>query len=182
MNKPNGYDESEAKVGGDFPSPQAGGYVAKAIGAETKISSNGNEMLVVTVDIAEGEFKDHFTKLSEKFDKSIYPTIYQLTQGDHVSYFKGLISAFEHSNPNFKFNFDEKTLIGKRIGVNLREEEYLNKDNELKSILKVAYFCSAEEARAGLPVLDKKLLSGKKPSKQATVDSVPSPKDDDLPF
>ena len=159
MNKPNGYDEAEAKVGGgDFPQPPAGGYVAKIVTAEIKKSARGNEMLVIGVDIADGEFKDHWTKLAEKFDKPFYPSIFQLTEGDHVSYFKGLISAIEQSNSGFKFNFNEQDLIGKRLGVNLREEEYLNKEKEVKTSLKVAYFTTAQEAKAGLPPLAPKKL------------------------
>ncbi len=185
MQKPQGYDEAEAKVGGgDFPTPDAGGYVAKIVSAETKKSAKGNEMLVLSVDIAEGEFKDHYTKLSEKFEKSTYPNIYQLTEGEHVNYFKGLIAAIEHSNNGFKFNFDEKTLIGKRLGINLREEEYLNKDKEVKTIMKVAYFCSAEEARAGLPALKPKTLNGGQTQSKQVSQTAPTAGSDpsDLPF
>lgn len=168
MQKPNGYDDAEAKSGGaDFPTLAAGGYVAKIVTAETKRSKNGNEMLVLAVDIAEGDDKDFYSKLSERLNKPAYPNIYQLTEGDHVSYFKGLIAAVEHSNAGFKFNFDEQKLVGKRLGINLREEDYLNKEGEVKSILKVAYFCSVEDVRAGLQVLPKKTLAGGKPKATA---------------
>ncbi len=183
MEKPQGYDEAEAKVsGGEFPQPTAGGYVAKIVSAVFGDSKKGNKMLTVGLDIAEGDFKDHYTKLSEKFDNDAYLKIYQLTDGDHVNYFKGLINAIEHSNNGYKFNFDETTLIGKKIGVNLREEEYLNKDNVLKTILKVAYHCSAEEARAGLAPLPIKQLKGVGAKLPTTTFNQDVPSSDGLPF
>lgn len=183
MEKPQGYDEAEAKTaGGDFPQPTAGGYVAKIVSALFGESKKGNKkMLTIGLDIAEGDFKDHYTQLSEKFDKDAYLKIYQLTEGDNVNYFKGLIAAIEHSNQGFKFDFDEKKLIGKKLGINLREEEYLNKDNVIKTIMKVAYHCSAEEARAGLTPLPLKQLKGVGAKPQTTFNQdVPS--SDGLPF
>lgn len=183
MEKPQGYDEAEAKTaGGDFAQPTAGGYVAKIVSAVFGVSKTQKKMLTIGLDIAEGEFKDHYTQLSEKFDKDAYLKIYQLTEGDNVNYFKGLVSAIEHSNQGFKFDFDEKKLIGKKLGVNLREEEYLNKDNVIKTILKVAYHCSADEARAGLAPLAIKQLKGVGAKPQTTSHSKDVPKDDDLPF
>lgn len=181
MQKPNEYDGAEAKQGGtDFPKPQAGGYVAKIIKAEEKKSSKGNQMLVLALDISEGEFVGHFAKLTEHFKKDCYIQIFQLTEGDHVSYFKGLIKAIEHSNTGFIFDFDEQKLVGKRIGINLREEEYQNDANEIKTSLKVGFYCSVDDVRKGLPVLAKKLLSGKKP--QAVVANNGVPEDSGLPF
>ena len=185
MNKPTGYDETEAKVGGgEFPQPTAGGYVAKIVTAEIKTSQKGKEMLVLGIDIAEGEFKDHWTKLKEKFENAFYPSIFQLTEGEHTGYFKGLISAIEKSNSGYQWNWNEGTLIGKRLGVNLREEEYKNKNGEVKTSLKVAYFTTAQEAKAGLkPLEPKKLTSSGAPASDfpAHTDN-DAPKDDGLPF
>lgn len=182
MQKPNEYDNVEAKVGGgDFPQPTAGGYVVKIVSAEEKLSKNGKNMLVIGVDIAEGEFAGHYAELSEKFNNDAHPKMYQLTEGDHVSYFKGLVTAIEHSNNGFKFDFDEKKLIGKRLGVNLREEEYKNKDGQIKTILKIAYACSVEDARNGLKVLPVKPYVDKGSAPVATVPTT-APQDSDLPF
>lgn len=40
------------------------------------------------------------------------------------SYFKGCITAIEESNPGYKFNFDERTLDNKLVGIIFRDEEY----------------------------------------------------------
>ena len=41
------------------------------------------------------------------------------------SFFKGFITAVEESNPTFKWDWNEQKLKGQRIGVVLREEEYI---------------------------------------------------------
>ena len=184
MNKPNEYDTAEAKKqGGDFPQPPIGGHVLKVVNAIETKSSAGNQMLVLYFDIAEGEFANHYKELTEKIEKDAYLRQYQLTEGTHISYFKGLIELFELCNTGFKFNFDERSLIGKRIGANLREEEYLNKEDEVKTSLKIGYFTSILEVRDGLKPMKKKLLQEKKvdaPVSQTSPED--KPKDDDLPF
>lgn len=44
--------------------------------------------------------------------------------GNTNPYFKGFITAVEESNPGYKWNWDEKTLKGKKIGIVFRMEEY----------------------------------------------------------
>jgi hypothetical protein len=184
MDKPSNWDETEAKTQGEFETILPGGYVAKILNAITKTSSKGNQMIELSLDIAEGEHAGFYANLSDKLNKDISLKIYQLTEGESTSYFKGLVNAIEHSNPNFIWDFDEKHLIGKRIGVNLREEEYRNDAGEVKISLRVGYYCSAEEARAGLPLMKKKLLPDAKSAQTQTapVGTVSNGADKDLPF
>lgn len=181
MEKPNDYDQAEAKKqGGDFPQPPVGGHILKVVKAEEGKSSKGRPMLTLFLDIAEGEFANHYTELSEKLDKDAYLRQYQLLDGDAVPYFKGMVELFEFCNQGFKFNFDEKTLVGKKIGANLREEEYRDKENNVKTGLKIGYFASIEEVRSGLEPMKKKTL---KPTTQtAPVSTASVPDANDLPF
>lgn len=184
MQRPRDYDTAEVKKqGGEFPQPEAGGYILKVIKAEEKFSKKNNSMLVLYFDIVNGEFENHYKKISEKIGKDIYLTYYQLIEGEHLSYFKGMIDTFELCNQNFKFNFDEQTLVGKRIGANLREEEYENKEGEIKSSLKIGHFATIAEVNAGLVPMRRKLLKDESKRNQSyTLENVQTSVSKDLPF
>lgn len=184
MEKPQNYEQAEAKINdGTFEQPPAGGHVFKIVDAETKTSAKGNEMLVLSLDITEGEFAGHYTKLSDKYAKPKYLRVFQLTGEEHTSYFKGVIKAIEESNVGFIFDFDEKKLIGKKVGGNLREEEFLpDGETEVKVALKIGFLCSVQSVREGLPIMKRKTLSVTKNAPSTTAPSSSAPKDDDLPF
>lgn len=66
--------------------------------------------------------------------------------------FKGDITSIERSNPGYSFeehNFDENTLVGKRVVVVLREEEYVKQDGSVGLSLKIDSLRSIEAYREG---------------------------------
>jgi hypothetical protein len=148
MFKPQGYDGVEAK---NFQNDKlgAGPYVGVITFAEEKQSKNGNQMLVLNVDIAEGPFKGNYAALSQRLAKDCYLKHYRVLSEDNAGYLKGDILAIEHSNQNFKYDFEEKSLIGKFVGINLREEEYFGNTGEIKSNVKILHLCSASDVRKG---------------------------------
>jgi hypothetical protein len=176
MEKPVGYDDTPAKQGGVFENPEAGGYVLGIVNAEmSKTKEAQKNMLILSLDIAEGKFKNFYRELSLKLEKDCYLKNYLVCEGDNVPFFKGAITSIEHSNTGFKFNFDEKTLVKKLVGANLREEEYINGKGETKTILKIAYMCGVDTVKKGVPVLSVKALSGsntktKQPDPTSTYD------------
>lgn len=178
MNKPNGYDQAKPR-GGVRNEPQRGGYILGIINAETKMSTNNNEMLVLKMDIAEGEFQGHFREISDAVQKDLLLKHYRVTDSEKsIPYFKGDIKAIEESNQGFVFNFDEKTLRGKKVGAVLINEEYVARDGDVKTCLKIAYICNAQKIRDGSFTIPKdKILS------DGTVQRPqPATSDDDLPF
>jgi len=138
MQMPSGWGDAPAKTGGGgFVNPEEGPYIMKIRRAVACVSkSGGNNQLAIELDIAKGEFAGFYSELSNKLNKDVYPKFYQLTDGDHLPYFKGLIECVESSNAGFKFNFDENTLSGKLIGAMMVDETYTNKDGVEKTILK----------------------------------------------
>ena len=46
-------------------------------------------------------------------------------EGKQLPFFKGMISCIEKSNEGYEWNWDEKTLKGKKIGVLFGREQYL---------------------------------------------------------
>ena len=139
-----GYDDVPAVLPGEFAKLPAGGYVCHVANVEVTNSKAGNPMLVICLDIAEGEFTRHFRNAFDrvrgarpdiKWDNSgIYRQLIFDKNGKVSSFFKGLLTCFERSNNNLNFNpknFDEKILRGCLIGFVFAEEEYTKKDGSI---------------------------------------------------
>jgi len=180
MNKPTGWDSAPAKNGGGRDYPPPGAYVFGIIKGESVLSRNNNEMIVLSLDIAEGEFKGFYRQFSDDVEKDKLLKHRRVTNTEgSLPYFKGDIKAIEESNPGYKFNFDEKTLRGKVVGGMLREEEYEKQGGEIGNTTKIAFLCSVEKARSGtLKVPEKKCIDFT-PSHEPPVHDT---NDDDLPF
>lgn len=142
----NGYEDVQPVMPGEFLKLPADGYVCQIISAEITTSKAGNPMLVLCVDIAEGDFAGYFKAAADrvknfradvKWDNSaIYRQLIFDKDGKTSKFFKGLLTCLEKSNPNFKFNpraFDEKNLRGLLIGFIFAEEEYQKRDGSISS-------------------------------------------------
>lgn len=175
MRKPNGYDDSEAIEGG-FRSPQAGPCIMGVAKVTTQNNRNGEQQLLLFLDIAEGEFKNFYRRQGERFQNDKYLRFWQNTEGKSLPHFKGLIKSFEESNSRFVFNFDESMLVHKKIGANLREKEYVrSSDGTIGTYLKVAYLCSTRSVLEGkhkvLPV--EKLSQQNDQQREPGIDDIP---------
>lgn len=160
MNKPKDYDNAQAAEAG-YRQPVAGPCIFKVVSAQCQPNKDNPELQVLSLqlDIAEGSFKDHYSKLSEKLNKNMYLRVYQGVDGEKsLPHFKRVITAFESSN-NFKFTFNEVELEKKIIGGNLREEDYYKRDGSTGSNLKIDYLCSVQSVKNGehKPMAPKKL-------------------------
>ncbi|MFA5714969.1 MAG: hypothetical protein WC998_04480 [Candidatus Paceibacterota bacterium] len=148
--KPAGYDDAEA-VSGGFQEPKAGPCVLGIVHAEVNIK-DGEQQLVLQLDIAAGPFKNYYSKQSKRFDKNRLLRVWQNVEGKGTPYFKGLIKAIEESNEGFTFRFEdgEQVLEKKLVGGNLREEEYMKSDGvTVGTSLRVGYLCSIGSIERG---------------------------------
>lgn len=160
MEKLNGYDEAQA-ITGEFETLEAGGYICKIINAKEEKSQSGKRMLVIAFDIAEGEHKDFYKKRYENLVKSNkdpntvikWPNngIYrQMLDGEYASrYLKGMMTALENSNSNFKWDWDEKKLVNLLFGGVFGREEYEGQDGKIKKATKLRWIRSVEKIRNG---------------------------------
>ena len=186
MEKPENWDSTPAETGGSFDNPKAGGYVLKILDAEYGQAKNsGRNQIVITADIASGPYKGFYNELSEKINKGFFLNCYWGTDGKDTGRFKGNIESIEKSNAGFKFSFDEKTLIGKLIGANLREEEYESK-GKIRTKLSIGFCCPVADV-PNLKPMEPKTLSSKKPEQeqqsQSFSDGLPIPSEEySLPF
>lgn len=186
MEKPAGYDEAQSF--GEFETLPAGGYKCLIKKVVCEKSQNGKEFLKIGFDIAEGQYKDFYQRKFEndtREDKKWSGIWVLFTEGYNPGTtnpkFKGLITSVEASNPNFKFNFDEQTLVNKKVGIVFREEDFEGFDGQVHTSVKPFFAVSYDKAEeAKIP--NKKELSDDVLDKIYEAQTEASADNDDLPF
>jgi len=133
----------ESSVGGAGKAfPEAKGYQGVILKAEDKYSSKGTPMMVLTVDIADGQFKGFFE------GKGL---IYQ-TYGNDIgkSILKGIIETAQKENPanivgaDFTATgFNEQKLVGCKVGLVL---DWKWSEKHSKYFLNPGFICPADKA------------------------------------
>ena len=164
----------------------AGGYIAGIVAAE---DVPDKEYLNVYWDIAEGEFRGYFRDMTRSMQergrlesgKWAWGGISRRSYKEKaLPFFKAFLTAVEQSNPGYKFNSDESTLRGKKVGVILAEEEYQANDGSIKTRLVIHRFTSIAKIREGdFEIPPKKLLNSSSLPADFTA---PVNDDGDLPF
>jgi hypothetical protein len=141
MNKPTNYDTTKPQqlIG----RPRKGYYVFQILHAEetmtkAKEGQASRPMLVLHLDIAEGAHAGYFMdkwRKDKKYngDKAFYRAIHRCVV-DNVERFKADMLSIEKSNPGFKWDWDEATLIGKQVGGAIGEYEYHSHKNNCTMI------------------------------------------------
>ena len=152
MKRIENYETVQASSG-EFARPSAGGYVAMITNVgDVPLDPNTNkgDYLKIEYDFAEGEFFGHFSDFNKKFGywhrSGSFLKSYKETA---LGMFKHFTNCIEKSNDGYSWNFDEKTLTGKQIGLVLGEEEYIANDGSIKTRLYVANVKSVEQIRNG---------------------------------
>lgn len=134
--KPQGYEEAKANVYKEREQLPVGGYVCRIIKARVETTKNGGEMLVIAFDIAEGEQqgfykRDFDNQETDKKWRGVF-RIFLPNPDDYgserytkaTSGYKGFITCVEDSNEPYKFDFQEKSLANKLIGLLFGYEEW----------------------------------------------------------
>ena len=115
-----------------------GGYIVKILDAKvrTYTSDKGSfEKLEISVDIADGEFKDFYAtdyRSQTQEDKRWRGVLRQYLPTDDgsekdewtKSIFKAMTDAIEDSNPGYHWDWNETGLKGKVVGALFRSEEW----------------------------------------------------------
>ena len=141
-----------------------GAYVVKIIGAEIAKWPSGDEYIKIGFDIAEGEYKDFYTKqykaAPEPTDgkKKVWPydAVFNLNVPNDNSqdYVKQNYDTFfadlEDSNDGFVFDGDLKKLKGKVIGGKFHNKQSENNGNVYDHIV-MKWTCVADDVRSGNP-------------------------------
>ena len=125
---------NEVKAFADRPRLPLGAYVCRVKKALVQSTDYGDRLCIL-FDIAEGDFEGHFTeefKANQNPGKKYKGVLRQwLPRNDGSekdewtkSSFKGMVTAFEESNPGYVWNWEEASLAGKLVGIVFRNEEW----------------------------------------------------------
>lgn len=175
MKQINNWDNIKSvKEGGNRLPP--GGYVCKIIDAA---DDPAKEYLKVAYDIENGEYIGHFRKLYERYPERWSGVFFRSYKEKAVEFFKGFITSIEKSNSPFTWQWNEKELKGKLIGLVLGEEEYINGKGDIKIRLYVAQVHSIDTILSNdFKVPELKVLQGQNTSSFGS-EVLP---DEDIPF
>lgn len=178
MRKIENYESVKENQGGEFEKLPAGGYVCK-ITASKDVPDK--EYLDLEFDISDGKYQGWFADTYQRagFWGGRFIRSYKEKA---AGFFKGFTTAIEESNPKYKWNWDEGTLVNKYIGLVLGYEEYMSNSGEVKERIYVAQNRSVEAIRKGdfkVPELKKLKAETATPRYQAVASAN---EDDGLPF
>ena len=163
---------------GEFKRLPAGIYGVKITNV---VDVPDKEYLEVYCDIVKGEYANYFKTLVDSGLNDSSRSI-RSYKSKALPFFKAFITAVEKTNPGYSWDWDEKKLIGKNVIAVFGEEEYLDKDNNVKVGTKVVEFRSLEAFNAGkIKVPELKKLPVTETVKPET-DATTSVDLDDLPF
>jgi len=173
----------------DIEKLPVGGYIVGILDAQ-EIGYDWGGVLEIKFDIAEGDFKNYYTeqyKGSQMEDKK-YKGVYRMnipkedgSQQDEwtARRFKTDIQSIEDSNPGFHWDWDEKKLVGKKVGAVFFEKEWAF-DGKTGFFTALHSFRSVETIKAGkFKIPNAKLLKNKPASADVFVEV---DDDGDLPF
>lgn len=134
-------DLTDVKEAGTSSRPKAGAYICAIRSAE---DIPDKEYIKVGFDIIEGEYAGYYDKIRtdhSDWDWGSAGFYVKSYKPKALGMFKRFCSAVSKSNAGYVFdgnnNADEKTLIGKKLGIVLREEEYYGNDGEKRTRLTV---------------------------------------------
>ena len=158
VNKPEDFDTVQGY--GEFKPLPAGGYVCRIMGVEETVSQSGRDMLKISLDIAEGEFKGRFaemyrsdTRPDKKWGCIAYQLIYDPTDGKSTNRgFKSFCTAAEESNQGFVIQWGNNFAAcfkNRTIGVVFRREQYIGNDALPHWSTKPLSFRDAKKIRKG---------------------------------
>lgn len=155
------YENVEAKNFGEFEKLELGGHVCIINKAYIALSTMQKEMLCLELEISNGKqagfFKKQFDENTKENKK--WGCIYRQLTRENPEFFKGMITAIENSNPGYKFNWDENTLVGKLVGGVFGLEEYTKQDGTIGTATKCVQLRSIDKIK-DCPIPKVKMLNG----------------------
>lgn len=179
--------ESVQASSGEYAKPEAGGYIVKILDVNDvpiDPATGKGDYLKIDYDIAEGEFSGYYKEQNNRWGGDWYANFIRSYKEKVLGMFKHFINCVEQSNNGFAWDWNEKELIGKKIGVVLQEEEYRKNDGTIGSRLRVNSVKTVRQIESG----DFKIPPTKKVEDfgQTTVANSATTfeviADDDLPF
>lgn len=168
IRKPNNWESvQEYTVREKLP---VGAYVCKVKQVNVSHFSTGDQ-LAILYDIAEGEHTGFYARdfQGQSNDQKKWRGVLRIwlpsDDGSEKNEktkraLKGMVTSFENSNPGYRWNWDETSLVGKTVGIIYREEEW-EYNGKTGWTAKPLRCMSAQKVRDGdYTIPDKKPLRG----------------------
>ena len=138
-----------------FEPVPVGAYIGEIINAKEE-----DGRLVIAFDIAEGEYKGYYNNAyksdtrEDKRWKGVFNVWLPKEDGSQQDEWTrrrlgNTLYAIEDSNKGYHWSWDEKTLKGKKIGLNFRMEQYIGNDGQVHETTKCGAFVSVDDVRNG---------------------------------
>ena len=169
------WNEIEAQGNEEHKRLVPGGYVCRI----TNVTDNPDKQyLYIEFDIAEGEYMGYGSSCMER--NGFTPLrMYRSYTDKAAGMFKGFVNDVEQSNaPHYKWDWNEKSLIGRMVGVVLGEEEYKKQSGEIGTRFNVRTRTTAAIRDGKFKVPEKKTL----PQEQTANAFTPVDTDEEIPF
>lgn len=135
----NNYQSIQPSSGG-FDRPGPGAYICRIVNVTdvpVDPRTGKGDYLKIEYDIHEGTYKDYFSESYKRTGKW-FGNFIRSYKEKALGMFKHFTDCVEASNARYQWNFDEKTLEGKLIGLVFGEEEYIKNNGELGSRMYVS--------------------------------------------
>lgn len=181
--------ESVQATSREYAKPTAGGYVIgilNAVDVPLDANTGKGDYLKVFYDIAEGDFKYYYTEQNKKFGGDYFINFIKSYKEKALGMFKHFTNCLEESNAGYKWDWNEKGLKGRLLGVVLGEEEYEKNDGSIGVRLYVKDIKTVEQIRNGdFKVPELKKIERKENSDTSDLNDLSSFEEittDDLPF
>ena len=163
---------------GSFEKLPVGGYIIKILAVDDVPEK---EYLKIFFDINDGGKKGFFQKAFEEDTRAEkkWPNAGSFIRSykeKALPMFKGFTNAIENSNKGYKWNFDEKSLVNKVVGVVIGEEQYLNQKGQVRTRTYVSAVRSVDTIKKGeFTVPELKKLDATKVSNAAKQETFVNP-------
>lgn len=192
-----GYENVPAYTGESMQLP-AGLYVCNIRQVNVQNDRNGKEQMIILYDIAEGEYKGfyqrQFDARRQNGSDAKWGGVYrQYTHDKNEAanpFFKGIICSVEKSNNGYRWDWNEKGLVGKRFGGVFGREEFLAGDGEKRMATKLFQIRSVDGLKDAKVPEDRMLPEGSASPGNASLPlpgedgfmNIPDGIDEELPF
>ena len=145
----NNFDKIQES--GSFEKLPVGGYIIKILAVDDVPEK---EYLKIFFDINDGEKKGFFQKAFKEDTRAEkkWPNAGSFIRSykeTALPMFKGFTNAIDNSNKGYKWNFDEKSLVNKIVGVVIGEEQYLNQKGQVRTRTYVSAVRSVDTIKKG---------------------------------
>lgn len=125
----NNWENTRPNYGGEGRKEVPGGYIVKITFVE---DNPKREYLRIEWDYVDGDLAGAHRECYDSY--GFWPApLFRSYKEKAAGMFKAFIESVEKSNEGFVWNWNERDLVGKWVGVVTREEEYMSNSGELKT-------------------------------------------------